>query len=441
MASAAMTDDLGWIHVSRMSFWARPERDRLRAFALLRAQPEAMYFPLVKLPFIKTGPGVHAIVRHADVLEVSRDPRLFSSEPTSNSLSDLPRWAAPYFGSMINMDDPRHAQIRRVVSRAFSPRVLAQIETDLARRATAIVDDLIEHGPHDFVAQVAARLPIEVICDLMGIPDRHYDMILNRTNVILGHTDPEYIGIKGDTRYLADEVRRRDVLRAMTRLVRAGNDLFRLVKKLGQERIKNPTDDLTSTLVHGNVDGEKLTPQELGSFFILLVTAGNETTRTALAHALHLFTRHEDQRRLLLDDFEGRIPAAVEEIVRYSTPVIQFRRTVTRSCELNGQTFDKGDKLLLFYNSANRDEAVFTDPDRFDITRSPNPHVGFGGPGPHYCMGAHLARRELTVMLRELLTRLPDVRSVGEPEMLLSHFIHGIKRMPFDFTTPERSRG
>jgi cytochrome P450 len=159
--------------------------------------------------------------------------------------------------------------------------------------------------------------------------------------------------------------------------------------------------------------------------------AGNETTRTVLAHALRLFTEHPDQRELLLADFDGRIAGAIEEIVRHVSPVVQFRRTVTQDCELGGQPLNTGDKLLLFYNSANRDEKVFADPDRFDITRSPNPHVGFGGPGPHYCLGANLARREITVMLRELFTRVPDIRTAGEPEPLLSFFLNGIKRMPF----------
>jgi cytochrome P450 len=256
-------------------------------------------------------------------------------------------------------------------------------------------------------------------------------MILARTNTILGHTDPDYTGISKDVLLREGKPRFLDTIPALLRLASAGNDLRRLVRKLGTERLKQPADDLTSVLVNANPDGESLTPQELASFFILLVVAGNETTRTALAHALQFLTDHPGQRALLLGDFERHIPGAVEEIVRFATPVISFRRNVTQDCDLAGRSFARGDVLVLFYNSANRDESVFADPDRFDITRSPNPHVGFGGPGPHYCLGAHLARRELTVMLRELLTRLPLIHATGQPDRLLSMFINGIKRMPF----------
>jgi cytochrome P450/uncharacterized protein (DUF2236 family) len=419
-----------------LAFWGRPEQDRLAAFAQLRAEPGPVWFPIPKVPLFPPGEGAYALVTHADVSEASHRPKLFSNEPTANSMVDMPRWFAQYFGSMINMDDPRHAQIRRVVAQAFTPRRLESIEPELQRRATRIVDELIATGPRDFVDQVAARLPVEVICDLLGIPDEYQRRIVRRTNVILGNTDPEYIGLPRE-RLLAGTVRQQDMMLASARLIIAGRDLVGLVRRLGQERRRQPTDDVISLLVNANVDGESLTPQELGSFFILLVVAGNETTRTALAHALHLFTVNKDQRDLLLSDFDGHIAGAVEEILRYSTPVIQFRRTVTQDCELNGREFHAGDKVVLFYNSANRDETVFPDPDRFDITRSPNRHVSFGGPGPHYCLGAHLARRELTVMLRELFIRLPDIRTTGEPERLLSNFVNGIKRMPFDFTNPD----
>jgi cytochrome P450 len=201
-----------------------------------------------------------------------------------------------------------------------------------------------------------------------------------------------------------------------------------LARRLGRERRRTPTDDLTSLLVNGD---ERLTAQELGSFFILLVVAGSETTRNAIAHGLKYLTDHPDQRDLLQGDFEKYIPGAIEEIIRYSTPVIQFRRTLTQDYTMNGQEYRKGDKVLLFYNSANRDEAVFTAPEIFDITRSPNPHVGFGGPGPHYCLGAHLARREITVMFRELFTRLPGIRAEGEPSYLLSNFINGVKHLDY----------
>ncbi|MEV4356237.1 cytochrome P450 [Nonomuraea sp. NPDC004186] len=411
------------LDLSQIPFWGLPQSERNEAFRRLRQMDRPVFMREQIVPFIGGGPGFYALVRHADVTEASRNAAVFSSEPCSNSIPDMPRWLSVYFGSMINMDDPKHAQLRRIVSRAFTPRILAKMEEDLARAAAEIVDDAIEQGPGDFVAQVAAKLPVRVICDMMGIPAEFHDMVLQQTNVILGNTDPEYTGVGTD-------LTRRNVAKGLGKLLRAGYSLNRLAARLGDERRKRPTGDLVSLLVNGE---ERLSPQQLGSFFILLVVAGSETTRNAIAHGLRLFTEHPHQRAILLNNFDGHIVTACDEIIRYATPVIQFRRTLTRDHEMNGMRYKKGDKVLLFYNSANRDEAVFADPDTFDITRDPNPHVGFGGPGPHYCLGAHLARREMTVMFRELFTRVPHIKAVGEPDHLLSNFINGIKHMSYTF--------
>ncbi|HZE30569.1 MAG TPA: cytochrome P450 [Actinoallomurus sp.] len=418
------------IDLSPMEFWARPLDERMAAFKVLRKQEHPAFFGEVSVPFVPSGKGYYALVRHADVSEASRHQDVFSSEPSATTIPDLPPYMGPYFGSLINMDDPRHAKIRRIVSRAFTPRMLAKTEDDVRRRAARIVDELIASGPGDFVEKVAVRLPVEIICDMLGIPERDYARVIARTNVILGNSDAEYTGVE------ADKPGRLGMARALFTIVWAARDLHRLAARLGRERMKNPTDDLTSALVNANVDGERLTTRELGSFFLLLVVAGNETTRTALSHALKLFTDFPEQRRLLLEDFDGRIGGAVEEIIRYATPVIYMRRNVTRDHEMNGHTYKAGDKVLLFYNSANRDETVFDRPDVFDITRDPNPHVGFGGPGPHFCLGANLARREITIMLKELFTRVPDIRTAGEPDRLLSGFINGYKRLPCTFTPP-----
>jgi cytochrome P450 len=411
------------LDLSEIPFWGLPQAERMEAFRKLRGLERPAFVREQTVPFVGGGPGYYALVRHADVTEASRNAAVFSSEPCSNSIPDMPRWLSVYFGSMINMDDPRHARLRRIVSRAFTPRVLSKMEEDLATAAAEIVDRAIEEGPGDFVAQVAARLPVRVICDMMGIPATMHDVVLRRTNIILGNADREYTGIDPD-------FSRVNVARGLAKLLHAGFSLNRLAARLGDERRRRPTGDLVSLLVNGE---ERLTSQELGSFFILLVVAGSETTRNAIAYGLKLFTDHPEQRELLLGDFDGRIVKACDEIVRYATPVIQFRRTLTRDHELNGTAYKKGDKVLLFYNSANRDESVFTDPDAFDITRDPNPHVGFGGPGPHYCLGAHLARREMTVMFRELFTRLPAIRAEGEPDFLLSNFINGIKHLRYTF--------
>jgi cytochrome P450 len=407
--------------LSQIPFWALPQAERMDTFRRLRGLDRPVFVPEQVVPFIRAGAGYHALVRHADVTEASRNAAVFSSEPCSNSIPDMPRWLSVYFGSMINMDDPRHARLRRIVSRAFTPKILAKMEEDLAAAAAEIVGQAAAEGPGDFVAQIAARLPVRVICDMMGIPPSLHGTVLRRTNVILGNADPEYTGIDPGFSRLK-------VAQGLARLLHAGFSLNRLAARLGDERRRRPTGDLVSLLVNG---AERLTSQELGSFFILLVVAGSETTRNAIAHGLKLFTDHPGQRELLLADFEGRVAGACDEIVRYATPVIQFRRTLTRDHEMNGNEYRRGDKVLLFYNSANRDETVFDRPDDFDITRDPNPHVGFGGPGPHYCLGAHLARREMTVMFRELFTRLPGIRATGEPSFLLSNFINGIKHLPY----------
>jgi len=417
------------IPLNDLEFWMRPLGERAAAFARLRAEGAPRSYAEPPVPFTGRGGGFWALVRHADVTEASRNPQVFSSEPNATTLIDPPGWLQKYVDSMINMDDPRHAKIRRIVSRAFTPKMLAKTEDDVQARASRIVDELIASGPGDFVSKVAVRLPVEVICDMLGIPDALYPRVVRLTNIVLGNTDPEYTGITPDMRPL-------NTLKGMAKVAWASRELHRLAAKLGRERIGSGTGDLTSALVNANVDGEKLSTREFGTFFLLLVVAGNETTRTAIAHGLKLFTDNPGQRDLLLEDFDGRIGGAVEEIVRVSTPVISFRRNLTRDHEMNGHTYRKGDKVMLFYNSANRDETVFEDPDTFDITRSPNPHAGFGGPGPHFCLGANLARREITVMFKELFTRLPDIRAAGEPDRLVSSFINGYKRLPCTFTTP-----
>jgi methyl-branched lipid omega-hydroxylase len=406
------------IDISLIEFWEQPLEARHADFATLRGLGKPPYFIVPDTPFSVPGDGYYAFVSHADVTAASRQPELFSSARGATSIEDLPVEFNEYFGSMINMDDPRHARLRRIVSRAFTPRMIKKFEEDVQRTAVGIVDDLLETGPCDFVQQVSARLPLKIICEMMGIGDEHYDMVLRNTNIILSGSDPEFISEDMDT--------------AIAQLLTAGKDLADLVIETAADRAQHPRDDVITALASANIDGEQLTPAELGSFFVLLVVAGNETTRTAISHALNLLTRHPDQRELLLADLEGRLPGAVEEIVRYASPVIFMRRSVTRDCTLNGHDYREGDKCVLFYWAANRDESVFADPERFDITRSPNPHVGFGAAGPHFCLGAHLARREMTVMLRELMTRAPKIRATGNPDRLLSSFINGIKHLPCD---------
>ena len=408
------------IDLSNLEFWEAPWETREAAFATLRAERPFAFFAEpefdVETAFpIPAGPGYHAITRYADVVEISRHPELYCSGKGASAVVDMPQEMLEFFGSMINMDDPRHARLRRIVSSAFNPRMVKAVEDTIEHVADDIIDTVRGKGEGDFVTEVAARLPLKVICDMMGVPESQYDTVFSCSNIILSMGDPEYVA-EGEDPVLA--------------FMNAGTTLADLMKELSTHRAGNPMDDLTSALANANVDGESLTQGELASFFILLLVAGNETTRNAISHGLWVLTEHPDQRALWEADFEGVAATAVDEIVRWASPVIFMRRTVTQPTTLSGHDFAEGDKVILFYNSANRDEAVFPDPQRFDVMRAPNPHVGFGAPGPHFCLGAHLARREITVMFRELFRKLPDIRATGEPDRLRSSFINGIKHLP-----------
>ena len=408
------------IDLSNFDFWEKPWHVREAAFRTLRTERPIAFFedPEIEVETIipiPPGPGYYAVTRYADVVEVSRHPELYCSGKSGSTILDMPPELLEFFGSMINMDDPRHARLRRIVSTAFNPRMVRAVENNIERVADDIIAKVRAQGECDFVTEVAARLPLKIICDMMGVPESDYDTVFGRSNIILSFGDTEYVP-EGEDPVLA--------------FMNAGSDLAELMRELAAYRLQHPTDDLTSALVHANVDGESLTDAELSSFFILLVVAGNETTRNAISHGLWAFSERPDQRAAWAADFETVAPTAVDEIVRWASPVIFMRRTVTEPTTLSGHQFAEGDKVILFYNSANRDEAVFADPQRFDVLRSPNPHVGFGAPGPHFCLGAHLARREITVMFRELFRHLPDIRATAEPDRLRSNFINGIKHLP-----------
>ncbi|GAB2460869.1 cytochrome P450 [Streptosporangium sandarakinum] len=407
------------IDLADLDFWRRSPKERHEAFARLRALDRPVFFAEKRVPLLRSGKGFYALVRHADVVEASRNARVFSSEPGVTS-PEPPGWVKHVFGeSMVNMDDPRHARLRRIVSRAFSPKMLAGLQGDIEAACARIVDDVLAEGPRDFVSQVAARLPIHVICDMMGIPDDMRAAVHRQVDI-----STAYSGIRPSLPH---------TVRMAAQNTVALLALQRLVIRLGRERARKPRGDLISALVTANVDGERLTDRELGSFFALLLVAGNETARNTMAHGMKLLTDHPGQRSALLEDFEGRIGGTIEEMVRYVSPIMQFRRTVTQDYDLRGLRLRRGDKVVLFYGSANRDEAVFPDPDRFDITRDTKPHVGFGGPGPHFCLGANLARMEIRTMFRELFTRLPMIRTVGEPELLVSNFDNSVRRQAFTF--------
>ncbi len=363
-------------------------------------------------------PGAWFITRHSTILEVSRNPQIYSSS-SGITINDFPPEFNEYFNSIIAMDDPRHARLRKLVSAGFTPRMLARLENSVQDQVRLIVDEVCERGECDFVTDVAARLPLRIVCDLMGIPASEHDFVFDQSNVILGAADDEYVPEFGDF---------------LTAILMAGEALSNLMDEVAESKVGVDTGDLTSVLVNAEVDGERLTRAELASFFILLVVAGNETTRNAISWGLVYLTDHPDQRKVWTDDFEGVANSAVEEIVRLASPVTYMRRTVLSDTELEGQKIDEGDMVVMNYLCANRDETMFDDPLKFDVLRDPNPHIGFGGPGPHFCLGAHLARREIKVMFREIFERIGDIRATGEPDPLSSAFIHGIKHLPAEFT-------
>jgi cytochrome P450 len=411
------------IKLSDIALWLRPMEEREGAFATLRRErpvsfheeppvPEGMDFP--------RGSGYWAITKHADILHVSRNPEIFCSGQGTN-IGDLPEPFLEYFGNMINLDGERHARMRGIVSRGFTPRMIQRAEESVERAVAKIMDNVIEKGECDFVKEIAARLPLAIICDMMGIPESQHDFVIENSNAIIGVAggDPEFVTDPADI---------------IPRILGGGQALNELCKELAIERRKRPTDDLVSALVNSEIEGQSLTDEELGSFFVLLVVAGNETTRNAISHGMKALCDYPEQREIWARDFEGIAPTAVDEIIRWASPVLSFRRTATQDTEIRGQAISEGDKVVLWYNSGNRDEEVFENPFEFDVRRTPNEHVAFGGPGPHFCLGAHLARREVTIMFREIFRTLPDLEITSEPDRLWSNFVHGIKRMNCRFT-------
>ena len=402
-------------------FWVRDQNEIESDLAWYRSNAPVTFVEEPIMPPespIPQGAGTWILSRHAEILEVSRNPEIFSSAQGITILDSPPEFNE-YFQSMIAMDDPRHARLRRIVSAGFTPRMLRKLEDSVQQVASDIIDNVCERGEVDFVVDVAAALPLKIVCDLMGVPESHYQEVFDCSNVILGAGDPEYVPADGDI---------------LSAIFNAGLTLQSIMEEVAESKRGTESDDLTSTLVNAEIEDDKLTPADLASFFILLVVAGNETTRNAIGWGLKYLTDNPEQKHIWTNDFDNVAPTAVEEIVRLASPVTYMRRTATIDTTLGGQEIKKGDKVCMFYLSANRDEDVFQDPYKFDVLRQPNNHVGFGGPGPHFCLGAHLARREITVMFRELFNRLPDIKASGEPDVLAASFIHGVKHLPATFT-------
>ena len=406
--------ELDQVNISEPDFWSAPREHRESVFAALRRDAPVKFFPEIPLANFPIGPGYWALTKHEDIWHVSRNPQLFCSGKGSN-IADLTTELNEFFGSMISMDDPKHVRLRSIVARGFTPKEISRIEEYVRVKARTVVDEVIEKyndREFDFVGNIAAPFPLQIICEMMGIPKSDERQILDWTNVILGAGDPDFGG-------------------SLENLINVALEIFAYAQALGEDRLKTSRDDLTSVMMHSEVDGERMSPQEFGSFFILLVVAGNETTRNAISHGMLELTHHPDQRATWFNNFETNTKNSVEEIVRWASPVIHFRRTATADTEIRGVKIAAGEKVVMWYNSGNRDEDVYPDPYKFDLSRPSGPaQIGFGAGGPHFCLGANLARREISVLFDEIRRRLPDLQVTGEPEYLRSNFINGIKRMP-----------
>jgi len=404
--------------LSEPAFWLRDDREDELA-RLRREQPVAWQDEPVT-DWSPGGRGYWAVLAHAGVRAASRDAQTFVSG-LGTELFELPVEVAQLYSGMLNMDAPRHTRLRGIVSTAFSPRYVNLLENAVQRRAAAVVDEVCERGTCDFASDIAEPLPLAVICDMLGVPeqDRLELARLSRVSVPLG--DAEF-GTFDDA-------------------FQAALDLIDYAKDLQRVRRDRPADDLTTLLMQADVEGERLSADEAGSFFELLITAGIETTSASLAHGMIALCRNPAQRERWQREGAAVAPRAVEEVLRWSTPVIHFRRTAAVDTALAGQRIAAGDKVVLFYHSANRDEAVFDDPYRFDLGRNPNPHLAFSGGGPHFCLGAHLARLEMRVMFHELFRRLPDLELAAEPEVMHSMFFNGVKSMPVAFTPTSLAAG
>ena len=399
------------IDLSALDFWARSPKEREEAFAELRRERPVSWhgpFESVLVDAEESTGGYWALTRFEDVRHASRNPRTFCSG-RGVMLDDAPPEFLEASQSFLAMDAPRHTKVRGLVNASFTPRQVARIEDRIVANARRIVDELLERGDCDFVEHVASRLPMMTIWDLMGLPDSEREGITRAADELVSWNDPDVMAGREPVEVMFASIM----------------EVTRAALELADHRRAQPGDDLMTELVTQEIDGERLTDDEIGAFFVLLAVAGNDTTRHTTSHALRALTDHPEQRAHVLEDPE----TAVEEFVRWATPVMTFRRTATEDTEIRGVPIAEGDKVVLVYSSANRDEDAFDEPRRFDVTRSPNHHAGFGGGGPHYCMGASLARTQLRAIYSELLGRAPDIQA-GEPVRLVGNFINGIKTMP-----------
>ncbi|MGY4103753.1 cytochrome P450 [Nocardia sp. R16R-3T] len=403
------------VSISPLAFWAKSADERDETFKVLRAERPVSWHPPIEGALMPPeNSGVWAVTSHRLITEVSKKPDIFCSG-LGIQLEEVPADILEAASSFLAMDAPRHPALRKLISSAFTPKQIAKIHDQIKNQARIIVDELLEvgDGEFDFVHQVSKKLPMWTIYEMVGLPASMREDAAHFADAMVAWADEDVAGGKEPVELLND---------ALVGLLMMGMEI-------AQERRRNPRSDLITNLVQAEVDGVKLTDDEIASFFVLLSVAGNDTTRNTISLATKALCDFPDQKALLLEDFEGRIGPALEEFVRWVTPVMTFRRTATQDTVLGGQEIKKGDWVATIFSSGNRDETVFDNPHLLDITRSPNPHVGFGGGGPHYCMGNFVAKIQLREIFDQLLHRVPDLQ-VGEPTDLVGNFVRAVKRMP-----------
>ncbi len=365
------------------------------------------------------GLGFWAVTKYSDIVAISKDPGTYSSWRGGTNIKDYPPDSLDVIRMlMVNMDPPQHNKFRRLTSTGFTPRMIARMEEYIRRAAREIVDNVIEEGSCDFVTRIAAELPLVVIADIMGVPQEDRHLVFDWSNRLIGFDDPEFQTSLEDAQMAAME-------------------MWGYANNLAEGKKGGDGKDLTSVLVNAVVDGEQLTEMEFDAFFLLLAVAGNETTRNLISGGMLALIDNPKQRARLLAE-PALLNSGVEEMLRWVTPVIHFRRTATKDVVLHGEQIKENDKVVLFYSSANRDEDVFTDPQTFDVGRDPNDHIAFGI-GQHSCLGLNLARLEIKVMFEEILARMPDIELAGPVRRLRSNFINGVKSIPVTFTPGKRS--
>jgi cytochrome P450 len=410
------------VDISSAAFWSALPEVQDTSFAALRRDGGVTWHPPLEgsMSQMEGDAGFWALTTHAELCWASQHPEVLSSAGENGGalFDNVPIEVLEFSASFLILDPPQHTKLRRLISSAFTPRRVAMIEAQIRRQAASIVDSLMElPGEVDFVEQVASRLPMWTMREMVGVPERFHDEMVEAANLVVGFSEPGDDGVPPELAMLA-----------------AAGTLIDIAGGLIAERRAHPEDDLLSALVQAEVDGERLTDNQINAFFVLLCAAGTDTSRNGTALAMKALSDHPGQWKLLASDTERVMGTAVEEFVRWASPVTTFRRTATVDVELGGQSIRAGEKVVLFYRSANRDEAVFVDPYRFDITRSPNKHVGFGGGGPHYCLGVSLAKSQLRAVFTELVHRVERIE-VGDPEYVPgATLVRGVKKLPCTFS-------